>query len=325
MSPSRMVHEELCAGIPRIPASEAFEHEDVLSEWLREWLAAHGLVASPTGWQAIAAIRMPLFTAYYSPICRSRDDTRLYCAWMTWLHLFDDRFDAAPLSSDADAAKAVVDHYLETNEALRSGRPSPAPTDPFARAFADLVSWTSRGAGPEWRGRLLSEIDVWMRSYPEETVHRRDGLVLAPDELIALKRRCMADPLSLELLQRVGTGELSSPVRVLLDPLVQLTADIKGAINDIASLERERACGDNHNLVISLMHHRGLSESQATAEVAHSVRQWVAELGELARDLAEQLPPGDERAAAVSWMAASCSSVRGYHDWLLETGRYASA
>jgi hypothetical protein len=318
-----MVHQALCSAFPATQPSPVHADTESLAVQLRSWLDSHGLLAFEEVRQLDAVGRIPLQAAVVYPGCRTPDEAQLCCAWLAWAQAFDDRFDRTPLSADPAAARLVVDRCLRVTAQARTGRAAPAEEpDPFGEAFADLVTWAGRPMGPAWREHFLADLDEWLRSYVAETCHRAEGYVLAPADLIAHKRRCMADTVNCDLFERVATGELSPLARQILRPLVDVGMDILGAVNDIVSLNRERARRDSHNLVISLACHQGMTEEAAVEEIRRLVSAWSAELARLRDALPADPALHAEQQIIADWAHYRCAFVRGYHDWTLQTGRY---
>ena len=257
------------------------------------------------------------------PGCRQSADVQLLCQWLLFSQSFDDRFDDPPLSTDPELAIQTVRPCLEVLETARAGRPGPGSRGtPWAMAFADWLARACQSMGPVWINCLTSELEAWMRAYVAESAHRAHGYILAPSDLIAHKRRCMADTPNALLIERTACGELSPLAREILRPITDASSDIAGAVNDLVSFNREQQLGDVHNLVLSLMRHEQASQSDAVEKVKHLVAVWTAELGRLMKTLLPDPAIQDEYEVTSQWAALRCAFIRGYHDWTLQTGRY---
>ena len=126
--------------------------------------------------------------------CRETAGAELLCQWLLFSQSFDDRFDSQPLSADPELACQAVRPCLDVLSAVRAGQPHPGPYhSPWAMAFADWLARACLLMGPTWINCLISELEAWMRAYVAESSHREHGYILAPADLIAHKRRCMAD------------------------------------------------------------------------------------------------------------------------------------
>jgi hypothetical protein len=319
---NRVVHAALCEALPACQASAAHADRRWLQEQLRSWLQHHGLLDFAEVRRTLAVALIPQQAAACFPGCRTQDDALLCCAWLAWAQSFDDRFDSPPLSNIPEQAEWGIAPCLEVTAAARTGKFPLTATEPFSAALADLLRWACQPMGAAWREYLFTELDTWLRAYVAETSHRARRHVLAPADLIAHKRRCMADTINCVLIDRVGSGELSPLARDIMRPVTDVGADILGAVNDLASLAREREMGDVHNLVLSFTHHQAVSEDSAIEAVRHLVADWAGELRRLATTLPADPAVVAERETVSQWAAYRSAFVRGYHDWTLETRRY---
>lgn len=310
------------SALPEVPRSEAHRDEVAIRRWQEAWARRHGIVTTDAEWARLDAQRMPALAARFYPACRTVDDAQLACAWLTFFHAFDDRFDDPPLSHDPRAAEAMVERFLRAISAARAGEAPGDVGDPLLSALRELLPTTLEPMGPAWRAQLLDELDEWLRSYVVETMHRAGAVVLTPAALVAHKRACMAVPPCARLFERVHLGEVAPVVRERLAPLVDRASDLTGAINDIVSLEKERERGDNHNLIQAFLHHEGLSETEAVAKVVRWIADWAAEMQSEIEALPRQPELADHRADAARWAADCGAFVRGYFAWVLESGRF---
>lgn len=312
--------------LPELPLSSAHQDEKGIRRWHRDWVYEHGLVTTDEEWTHVDAQRFPILAAHFYPLCRTEEDARLASAWLTFFHLYDDLFDVAPLSHDPPLAQATVDRALELVASAQRGDVSTyEPTEPLLAALASLLTWTLEPMGASWREPFLNELRRWLESYVDETRHRANGTVLTAENLIVHKRACMAVPPCTLLFERVHLGEVVPVVREALSPLVDLASDLTGAINDMVSFEKERECGDTHNLVAAFMQHEGMSEREALAEIAHWIIERAAEMRHAIATLPRQPALATHRAIAARWAEACGAFVRGYYEWILVSGRHPAA
>jgi terpene synthase-like protein len=323
-------YRDLCLTLPA-PRPSSF-HADAAEarSWLHGWVRSFGMVTSDAEWEAVDRQNNHVQAASFYPDCRSRKDA-LYCgAWLTWLARLDDCFDEDPLATDVHEARAFVDVFLRKTAAVRHGRlwtevggvSDHHFVEPLLGAFSNILAWATGSMSSPWRSRFLDHLDSWLRSYVDETAHRAQGVVLLPRELLTLKRVCMAVAPCCDLFERVSAGELAPRTRSMLDPLVDLACDITGALNDLVSLEKERACGDNHNLIESFMVHQNLAQNNAEAAVKNLIQQWAEQLRQQAATLPKEAAAGYQRQAALRWAGTCCTFVSGYHFWSLSTRRF---
>jgi epi-isozizaene synthase len=293
-----------------------------LDAWLHSWLRATGF-ADERALRAVKVWRIPRFVQLTTPRCATEDGGRLKCAWIAWFHAFDDAFDAPELARDERAATELIHPFLQVTARARDGEHAPlSDAGALARVYAELNRWAVEGMSAEWRRVWFDDLDEYVSAYVTEVRHRAAGTVLPPEELLALKRVSMAQRSVLNLLERLVTPELSPTARALVRPTMDIVSDITGAMNDPVSLERERERGDVHNLVLSYMEHEGLTESEAIQRVVAFVGQRCQALEDAIQALPARPEIEAERAKVTTWLECTGQWVRGYHDWLRETGRY---
>lgn len=301
----------------------AVANEAALGAWLNEWFNEVGFFDEASARQTVSRWRIPRFVQLTTPGCHDEEGAQLKCAWIAWFHQFDDQFDSRPLSHDLAAAEAFVRPFLEATRRGREGVFSSQESDSgLLRAFVALNRWAVEPMSAGWRRRWFDDLDDYVRAYVTETRHRAAGTILPPEELLELKRVCMGQRSVLNLLERIVTDELSPAAQALTRPHIDTVSDITGAMNDPVSLERERAHGDVHNLVLSLMHHRGMSEAEAVAEVVSFVKDRSQALAQAIDHVSTEAALADEREKVATWMTSCGRWVSGYHEWLRETGRY---
>ncbi len=298
-------------------------NEAALSEWLNAWITEVGFLDEGSERQTVNRWRIPRFVQLTTPGCHDEDGAKLKCAWIAWFHQFDDQFDRRPLSHDLEAAEAFVRPFLD---AIGRGREGVFVSHDIAggllRAFIELNRWAVEPMSEGWRRRWFDDLADYVRAYVTETRHRAAGTILPPEELLELKRVCMGQRSVLNLLERIVTDELSPVAQAMTRPHIDTVSDITGAMNDPVSLERERAHGDVHNLVLSLMHHRGLSEREAVDEVVRFVKDRSRALQKAIDDVSAADVLANEKDTVATWMTSCGRWVFGYHEWLRETGRY---
>jgi Terpene synthase family 2, C-terminal metal binding len=325
----RVIHVTLCEMLPARAASDAHTDREGLIRDLTDWLRSHDLRESPEAVRMLESGLVPEQEAAAFPGCRNNADAQLLCQWLLFSQSFDDLFDSPPLSADSGLAWRAVEPCLEVLRSARAGSPGlGAFGSPWAAAFADWLSRACQSMGPTWISCLITELEAWMRAYPAESAHRAHGYILTPRDLIAHKRRCMADTPNALLIERTASGELSPLAREILRPITDVSSDILGAVNDLVSLNREQQLGDVHNLVLSFMRHEQAEradqadQADAVKRVEHLVTVWTVELSRLVKTLVADPAIADEYLVSSQWAALRCAFVRGYHDWTLQTGRY---
>jgi hypothetical protein len=314
-----MFHIEFQLGAP----SQAVSDESRLRSLLRSSLDELSVLSGEEHWATIDKWRVTRFVQLAWPTCKNEEDARLLCAWMAWFHQFDDEFDSPSVSRDPLAVEALVGPYLGHIAKALAGQSidSTVRGGPL-KAFIELNRWTVEPMSQAWHDRWFNDLADYVRTYVAEATHRATGTVLSPEELIKHKRVSMAQRSSMSLIERVATGELSPGAHSLTSTATDMVSDITGAVNDLKSLARERACGDTHNLIISLVHHRSISEREAIEHLDQFVQTRCRDLAHAIQEIPTHPTVQHERETVAEWLVNCGRWVRGYNDWLLDTGRY---
>ncbi|MFG2000587.1 hypothetical protein ACGFNU_15730 [Spirillospora sp. NPDC048911] len=149
--------------------------------------------------------------------------------------------------------------------------------DPLVAALADCLVRLYSCLSGDWNGRFAGHFHPVVNAYDQEFRNRTGGTVPAVADYIELRRLTFAHRLWIDLLEATAGCEL--PAALHDHPAFQraavATQDFAAWYNDLCSLRKELAGGELHNLGISLMRHRGLTEQQAAVEIHRRVRQCV--------------------------------------------------
>lgn len=293
-----------------------------LRNWLKTWLRWHGIVVDTPTWQVVDRWNIARHAQLTYPLCRSPESARLACSWLAWWYSFDDVFDQPMTPAETDAR---LRPFLEQTRAARTmrrgGMRHPCP---HLSAFAELNLWTLAPMTSTWRDRWCDDLERYLIAYAAEARRKASREPPRPAVLIRHKRDCMAQQCAANLVERVETGELSAASWTIVAPTVDAVSDVLGAINDLCSLAKERACGDVHNLVLAHMWHDGLDEESAEKVVRRFVGDSCVRLKRQLQTIADRLADHPERQRVIDWLATCEHWVGGYHDWAWETGRFAA-
>ncbi|EDY52275.1 terpene cyclase [Streptomyces clavuligerus] len=201
---------------------------------------------------------------------------------------------------------------------------------PLARAWRDIWARQTRGKAPWWVRRTRARWLDYLAAAVAETTAQWEGRPPDPAACAALRRRSVAIPLFLDLAEAGGGFEVVRPAvdSPLIRRMTELCTDIVSHVNDVASLHKEEAAGELHNIVLLLEHGQGLTRDQAVDEVGARVhafhdafRAARAEVPALcsALRLDER-----QRTDLLRYADAMTSLIRGNHDWSRITRRYSA-
>ncbi|MFE9331611.1 pentalenene synthase [Streptomyces sp. NPDC006925] len=243
---------------------------------------------------------------------------------MSWFFLFDDLFDG-PRGEDPEKAGQLTGAVAA---ALDGPLPEEAP--PIAHGFADVWRRTREGMTPAWCARSARHWRNYFDGYVDEAASRFWNRPCdSAAQYLGMRRHTIGVQPTVDLAERAGRFEVPHRVfdSTLLSAMLQVAVDVNLMLNDIASLEKEEARGEQNNLVLILHREHGWSRSRSIAHLQDEVHARLEQflllesclprLGEIYR-----LDP-DEREALERYRTDAIRPViRGSYDWHRSSGRY---
>lgn len=308
------------SGVIALPLPLQSINLEELREWQQGWLR-QDLGVSEQCWEEVDNWQIPLFVERVSPEC-DEEGARLSCAWMTWLHLLDDQFDVPWVSHQPSIASERAKPFLGLLRAQSQQWPVSEQNGALLRGLVSLNELTVRGMSLSWRQRWFEDLAEFIGAYADEVLHRSSGQVPTPDDLIELKHICMCQRGAINLLERVLLQELSPAAMTLGRPYIDVVSDVTGAVNDWVSLPKEKAIGDTQNLLLSYVHHGKMTEMEALRKVVTWAESRWATLLNAIEVVPSQAASERDRQALRGWLIACAQWAYGYHQWVLDSGRF---
>jgi hypothetical protein len=307
-------------GVPeRRPAAEIAAARQRHMEWLQRF----GLVRSRSSLAQYDTWRIAEMSAYIYPAA-SGSDLDVVVDTMGWFVLLDDQYDGTHRFRAAELGQ-LRDELLER---LAGGLTRPSRI-PLVQAWADLCPRVLDGMSPAWRRRA---VDSW-REMLDACIAEGDLTAEGPDPVetyLTVRRAAVMGNYGTVLLERVARCEL--PESVVEDPHIaqvrRCMADVALLLNDMYSLHRELARGDEINLAVILQKAYGYTVEQALEELRGRERNAMALLRAQSRAFLDAhrtapLPPA-HRAAVERFLAGVDAITAGLRVWYPMTDRYAS-
>jgi hypothetical protein len=244
----------------------------------------------------------------------------ILCNFNSWLFLHDDLCDEAEVGREASRLHEVTGYFTEIMEQEIA---APVKGGAFAAALADIWQRLLPLSRPEWRKRFIRSMNEYFKACLWEARNRAMGLAPAVADYVIMRPYTGALFVDLEFVEI--SEKVYLPDQVLQHAMVQRLAlacnNIVCWTNDIMSCRKEAEQGDVHNLVLALMHERGLSLQAAINE---TVRMHDDEV-RLFAALEKLLPSFDETTDRElnRYVAVLRSWITGNYDWSVhDTGRY---
>ncbi len=108
--------------------------------------------------------------------------------------------------------------------------------------------------------------------------------------------------------------------------MIELSSDLVSHVNDVASLEKEEAAGETHNLVLILQREQHLTRPQAIETIrTHCVsllRDFTQAQAELPALCSALHLDEEEETSLLRYADLMATMIRGNYDWSHRTHRY---
>jgi pentalenene synthase len=291
------------------------------------WPRAFGLLTSADAEQRHLQGNYPELAARFHPAATG-DDLDLGVDQQSWFFLFDDQFDDAR-GRDPEWVRQLTDPVIDVLTSPRDAAPPDAT--PLVAAFADLWARSRERMSPSWCARAAQNWRRYLAGHVTEAVNRGQNARPSFASHLLLRQDTCGVPPILDIAERIGHFEVTE--RAYASPLVTelrlIAAEVVVLDNEIISLEKEEAVGDN-NLVLITEHESACSRSAAIERICGLIRERTERfvaleclLPVLCDGIALDRP---ERAALQRYLTDALLPVmRGAHDWQQHCIRYTPA
>lgn len=238
-----------------------------------EWCQAYGLADDPTTLQRFQDADPSLLASYTYPDAAGAD-LDLTFDMMCFFLAFDDAFESALWGRPAEGAR-----YISTlASVLYDDGITSADSPPLTVAFSDLWRRSGIGMSQQWKGRSAYVWTRYLWGYITESTGRIGGPDVGIQQYLEMRRSVIGAAPCFDMLERVHHYELPAEVWFHGDiaRLRDISADIMTLGNDVASVAKDKARGDNANALI-LLEAQGASADAARRQVADLTFQLVEE------------------------------------------------
>lgn len=289
-----------------------------------DWTWEHGLVRGEAGLCEYASWDLAQASARTYPEAVGADLDMLI-NWFGFAFLFDDQFDA---SGDKPAQVSAVAREMIAIPFRPLGTP-PDIVCPVTLAWVEVWPQMAAGMSETWQNRFASNWARFMAAAVCEVHLAAHREVMDLAGYTALRQHTVGLQHSLDAIERIGRFEVPPQAQAhrVMRRLRHATTDCIAYMNDVHSLDREEARGDQHNLVTVLQRHLRSSRSAALDEairMTYALLDEVVALHARIPDMCDELQLGPvERESVRRAVVGTGDWIRGNYEWGLSSGRYA--
>lgn len=305
-----------------LPSRRSPDHARAAADQLN-WLRSQGLINTE------AAAERQLRGAYADLAARfyphaTGTDLDLGVDLMSWFFLFDDLFDG-PRGENPEEANKLTDAVAA---ALDGPLPDSAPI--IAHGFADIWRRSREGMSPSWCARSARHWRSYFAGNVDEATSRFWNTPYdSAAQYLTVRRQTIGVQPTVDMAERSGHFEVPQRVfdSAVLSAMLQIAIDTNLIFNDIASLEKEEARGEQNNMVVILQREHGWSRSRSIAHLQDEVRARLSQFLLLESCLPKVCDiyglDAAEREAVERYRTDAVRPViRGSYDWHHSSGRY---
>jgi hypothetical protein len=280
----------------------------------RRWVDATGLVRSQVSATHFEQIDTGRLTGWIHPDALA-DRRETIADWFSWLFIFDDQCDEGSAGRDP----ALLSGTVRAIEAVLDA-PCPDAAGPLPAAMADICARIRAAAPAPWWQRFSWHVREYLHACLREAANRARGHTPVPADYPRGRREGGAILPCLDLAEFATSHYLDDRLYWLpgYQAAREAAADIICWTDDLATVAKEHARGDVHNLVIVLAEHHDLTWGQATAQASGLLRRRIADY----RSAEEVLLQSEPSQALETNLRGLRQWMRGHLDWGVETARY---
>ncbi|MEU8515760.1 hypothetical protein AB0C76_29910 [Kitasatospora sp. NPDC048722] len=293
------------------PDADAARHRSLL------WCRRQGLIADPVDELRFLRRDIAGLMAAWTPRA-SGEQLDLTVDAVVVATFLDDHVHG-PLADQPDRVAAACTDFATV---IGTGGRPPAGAGPLMGAFGDVWRRLADGASPAWLERTGQHWQWHLGARAQEAHNRARRRVPTRAEYAELRRRSGFVYAMIDLSQKAYGFEL--PRRLHTDSVVRrmldITADVVDALDDVHSVEKKESRGDLHNLVLVIEDELGCDRADSLREIRGMISAWCEEFLSL-----EQRLPGAVglRDTATALRIADCmrTAMSGYLEWSRTTRR----
>jgi hypothetical protein len=300
-------------------------HIQTARQHLDEWVKEFGVIRKDAARRRFAQADFAWFAGRTYPTA-DESDLQLVADCFAWLFLLDDQLDDGSAGRDLDQVASLKQGLaailMRPHRSAKAVCANLAVRAPLVMALADLWQRMEGRTTENWRWRFVRHVVAGATAAYWESDNRVRQIVPDEQAYIEKRRHTGAIYICMDLIEVVE--RIDMPERIYESALFKETlnaaCDVVCWTNDVYSLEKEHALGENHNLVSIVEHQRGLTREQALAHVVQAIAAKVQRFIQLEPEVLEKFV--EHRDDLTKYLAGMRSWMRGNIDWSSSTKRY---
>lgn len=264
--------------------------------------------------------QFPLIAAMFYPNATG-SELDLGVDQQSWYFLFDDALDER-----WGASPERVRHLVGLVREGVTGEASPLP---LAGAFADMRRRSCQGMPEDWVRRSAAHWASYLDHHVHEARSRQSGAPLPLSGYLRVRRHTIGVAPVIDLAERLSSCVLPDHLYALphLSVMREMTKTFIICDNDIVSLEKDAAQGEQNNLVLCLEREHGLSRTQAVDRALRRRGEALelftgAHRALLGATATGHLDPAERDLLRRYCTEALQTTIRGAYDWHHASTRY---
>ncbi len=284
------------------------------------WPRSFGFLATDAERDHHLKGQFPLIAAMFYPNATG-SELDIGVDQQSWYFLFDDALD-----EQWGGSPERVRHLVGLVQEGVTGQASPLP---LAAAFADMRRRSCHGMPEDWIRRSAAHWSSYLAHHVHEARSRQSGAPMPLSTYLRVRRHTIGVAPVVDLAERLSSCVLPDHLYALphLSVMREMTKTFVICDNDIVSLEKDAAQGEQNNLVLCLEREHGLSRPEALDRAVRRRGEALELFTGAHRALLDSTATGHLDPAERDLLQRYCTealqtTVRGAHDWHHASTRY---
>ncbi|MFF7096461.1 pentalenene synthase [Streptomyces rubradiris] len=264
--------------------------------------------------------QFPLIAAMFYPNATGAE-LDLGVDQQSWYFLFDDALD-----EQWGRSPERVRHLVGLVKEGIGGEASPLP---LAGAFADMRRRSCRDMPEDWIRRSAAHWSSYLDHHVHEAHSRHTGTPMPLSTYLRVRRHTIGVAPVIDLAERLSSCVLPDHLYALphLSVMREMTKTFIICDNDIVSLDKDAALGEQNNLVLCLEREYGISRPEAIEKALRRQEEALhlftgAHRALLGATAASPLDPAERDLLRRYCTEALQTTLRGAYDWHHASTRY---